>query len=92
MNFDTPLPIDDALPALTSEWRGKSAKVALSPLFDDFVTRHYQQVIDYAFENKLIRRKFPVTDLLEPRFDDEVIRELGLTAAWTPFSAHAATP
>jgi sulfonate transport system substrate-binding protein len=75
------------LPLFTAEWRKKSVKAAVSPLFDGFVTRHYQQVIDYAFDNKLIRQKFPVEDLLDRRFDDKALQELNLTDIWTPDAA-----
>jgi sulfonate transport system substrate-binding protein len=66
------------------EWRQKSIRDALSPLFDDFVSRHYEQVIDYAYDNKLIRQKFAITDFFEPSFDQAALRDLGLTNTWTP--------
>jgi sulfonate transport system substrate-binding protein len=72
---------------LFNEWKQKSVKVALSPLLDDFISRHYAQVIDYAFDNKLIRRKFPVEELFDSSFDEAALRDLGLTNLWQPAPA-----
>jgi sulfonate transport system substrate-binding protein len=69
---------------INTEWQQKNIRDALSPLFDDFVTRHYEQVIDYGYANKLIRQKFTVADFLEPSFDQAALRDLGLTETWTP--------
>ncbi|MDE1150255.1 MAG: ABC transporter substrate-binding protein [Azospirillaceae bacterium] len=61
---------------IAKEWAHKDAAMVLSPRFDSFVSQHYQQAIDYAFDNKLIRRKFQATDLFEPRFAEAALKEL----------------
>jgi sulfonate transport system substrate-binding protein len=71
---------------VAAEWQKKSIRAALSPLFDDFVSRHYQQVVDYAYDNKLIRQKFTIADLLEPSYDQAALKDLGLTETWQPLS------
>lgn len=68
-------------------WQGREVAPVLSPLFDPFVAAHYQEVVDFAAKNKLIRRKFDVAAFLEPRFATQALKELNLTDYWTPVDA-----
>lgn len=68
-------------------WAGREVAPALSPLFDPFVPAHYQEVVDFAARNKLIRRKFEVNAFLEPRFAAQALKELNLSDYWTPVDA-----
>ncbi|MET0269879.1 MAG: ABC transporter substrate-binding protein [Sphingomonas sp.] len=53
-----------------------------SPLFDAPVDDHYRSVADYTFANRLVRRKVDAKDLLDRRFVDAAIRDLGLDGYW----------
>ncbi len=65
-------------------WNGKDVKAALSPLFDPFVSGHYEDVIAFAIKNKLIRKSFTATDLLEPKFAEAALAKLALKDFWAP--------
>ncbi|MRW90691.1 nitrate ABC transporter substrate-binding protein [Duganella sp. FT80W] len=58
-------------------------KDRFSPLYDGLVYRHYREVLAFARQQKLVRRELTVNELLEPRFVDAGLRELGLTNFWT---------
>lgn len=61
-----------------------SWKLRWSPLFDDFVTDHYRNVIRYSREVKLIRRELDAERLFDPRFVTAALKELGLEEYWEP--------
>ncbi len=75
------------LPLELKAWQGREVAPALSPLFDPFEFAHYQEVVDFAAKNKLIRRKFDVTAFLEPRFATQALKDLHLTDYWIPVDA-----
>jgi len=58
-------------------------KDRFSPLYDALVYRHYREVLAFAQQQKLVRKALTAEELLEPRFVDAGLRELGLTAYWT---------
>jgi sulfonate transport system substrate-binding protein len=62
-------------------------KAAFSPLFDPFVAAHYADVTAFALQNKLIRKTFPVEDLLEPKFVNEALNKLQWADFWIPVDA-----
>ncbi|WP_243395836.1 ABC transporter substrate-binding protein [Sphingomonas oleivorans] len=60
-------------------WRDR-----FSPLFDDFMVRHYQSVADYTFAQGLVRRKVDVDALLDRRFATQALKNLGFDDYWQP--------
>lgn len=72
---------------VVENWKGRDLKSGLSPLFDPYVPAHYQDVIAYALQNKLIRRSFAVDELLEPKFAVAALSDLKLADFWTPVDA-----
>jgi sulfonate transport system substrate-binding protein len=55
-----------------------------TPLYDDVVYNHYHRVVNFAKEKKLIRKDLKVEELLEPRFVNASLRNLGLNGYWAP--------
>ena len=75
------------VPLQFKAWAGREVAPALSPIFDPFEYAHYQEVVDFAAKNKLIRHKFDVNAFLEPRFATQALKDLNLTDYWTPVDA-----
>lgn len=63
-----------------------------SPLFDAAVFDHYRHVTDYAVAKKLIRKPLAPDALLEPRFVNAALAQLGLTDYWRPRPVQGAKP
>jgi len=61
-----------------------------SPLYDDYMVDHYREAIAFTHSQNLIRKDFPVEDLLDRRFLQEALRELRLTDFWAPRKAEPA--
>lgn len=61
-----------------------SWKLRWSPLFDDFVTDHYRNVVRYSREVNLIRRAVEVERLFDARFVAAALKELRLEDYWEP--------
>jgi sulfonate transport system substrate-binding protein len=53
-----------------------------SPQFAGYVEEHYRNAVDYAVENRLIRRRVDYGDLVDTRFVPAALRELGLEEYW----------
>lgn len=62
-----------------------SLKVLSSPLLDEYVASQYNTNISEAKRFGLIRKTFRFEDWVEPRFLDEVLRELNLQEYWVPY-------
>lgn len=62
-----------------------------SPLFDDLVTHHYRQAVEFAINTKLVTKPLKVDDLLEPRFIRPALQELRLEAYWSPVPSPLST-
>ncbi|HSB95957.1 MAG TPA: ABC transporter substrate-binding protein [Spongiibacteraceae bacterium] len=60
-----------------------------SPLYDAYMVDHYREAIAFTRAQNLIRKDFPVEDLLDRRFLQEALRELQLTDYWTPRTAES---
>ena len=58
-------------------------KDRFSPMYDGLVYRHYREVLAFARQQKLVRKHLTAEELLEPRFVDAGLKELGLTNYWT---------
>lgn len=54
-----------------------------TPLYDDVVYRHYRRVVAFARNQKLIRQALPAEELLEPRFVNAALKNLGLAQYWS---------
>ncbi|WP_088710466.1 ABC transporter substrate-binding protein [Noviherbaspirillum denitrificans] len=54
-----------------------------TPVYDDVVYGHYRRVVAFAHEQKLIRKPLVVEDLLEPRFVNAGLKNLGLGNYWS---------
>jgi sulfonate transport system substrate-binding protein len=59
-------------------------KDRFTPLYDDVVYRHYRRVVSFAKEQKLIRKELTAEELLEPRFVQAGLKNLGLSNYWSP--------
>ncbi|NGZ87343.1 ABC transporter substrate-binding protein [Duganella aceris] len=58
-------------------------KDRFSPLYDGLVYWHYREVLAFARQQKLVRKQLTAEELLEPRFVDAGLKELGLSNYWT---------
>ncbi|QAU33961.1 ABC transporter substrate-binding protein [Janthinobacterium sp. 17J80-10] len=63
-----------------------------SPLYDDVVYSHYRRVVAFAKEQNLIRKNLNADELLEPKFVNAAIKNLGLTTFWSAHKPVAAAP
>lgn len=65
-----------------------------SPLFDELAWAQYRHDIALARQKKLINRDLKAEELLQPRFANAALSELGLTNYWQPWklSRVAAAP
>lgn len=54
-----------------------------SPLFDDYMRRHYTEAVAFTAAQKLIPAPFALEDFFEPRFVDVALRDLGLASYWS---------
>ena len=55
-----------------------------SPLFDEFLKRHYREAADYTFREKLVRRKIDADALFAPQFVARALKTLNLEDRWQP--------
>lgn len=58
-----------------------------SPLFDELVTQHYRQAVEFAVNTKLVTKPLKVEELLQPKFVGPAIQELHLDAYWSPVAS-----
>lgn len=63
----------------------RSLKVLSSPLLDEYLVSQYNTNIQEAKRYGLIRRVFSFEEWAEPRFLNEVLKELNLENYWVPF-------
>lgn len=54
-----------------------------SPLTDATVYAHYREAVRFAVDKKLIRRSLDVEGLIDPRFVDTALTQLGLREYWS---------
>jgi len=64
---------------------GTSLKVLSSPLIDEYITTQYNSNIQEAKRFGLIRKTFSFEEWAEPRFLNEVLKELNLEGYWVPY-------
>jgi sulfonate transport system substrate-binding protein len=62
-----------------------SLKVLSSPLLDEYLVTQYDANIQEAKRYGLIRKTFSFEEWAEPRFLNEVLRELQLDGYWVPY-------
>jgi sulfonate transport system substrate-binding protein len=62
-----------------------SLKVLSSPLLDEYLVSQYNTNIQEAKRYGLIRKTFSFEEWAEPRFLNEVLRELNLEQYWVPY-------
>lgn len=58
-------------------------KDRFTPLFDAAVYSHYRQVVVFAKGQQLIRKQLTAEEILEPRFVNASLKNLGLTGYWS---------
>jgi sulfonate transport system substrate-binding protein len=58
-----------------------------SPLLDAFFYDRYRDAVKTSLELKLIRKGFDVDAWLEPKYQRDAVKRLGLEGTWTPFDA-----
>ncbi len=61
-----------------------------SPLYDQPLRTHYHSVADYTFERGLVRSRVDIDQLLDTRFVDAGLKQLGYEGYWTPGAAETA--
>ena len=59
-------------------WRDR-----FSPLFGDHVVDHYRSVADYTYAQGLVRTKVDVDALIDRRFSERALKNLGLEGWWS---------
>lgn len=59
-----------------------------TPLYDSVVWKQYRQSADFAFNRKIIGRRVPVEELLQPRFAKAALAELKLESYWQPWQGN----
>ncbi|TBU93997.1 PhnD/SsuA/transferrin family substrate-binding protein [Phytopseudomonas dryadis] len=74
---------------LRRESDGEPWTAQFSPLIDASVRQHYRDVVAYSLQAKLIRSGFDVDRLIDERFVDQGVRELGLQDEWQAVDAPA---
>lgn len=62
--------------------QGQSLKVLSSPLLDPYLITQYEEQVQLAKKYGLIRNTFSVREWIEPRFLNEVLKELNLASHW----------
>lgn len=55
-----------------------------SPLFDPALVQHYHEAVEFAVNEKLIRKGFDAKSWFDQRFLDAALHELKLENYWTP--------
>jgi sulfonate transport system substrate-binding protein len=68
-------------------WDGDKLKDKLSPLIDDYYVAALQKAIKEARDCKLIRRDVSVDGWIEPKYQKQALKELGLENFWTEYDA-----
>ena len=63
----------------------RSLKVLSSPLLDEYIVQQYNTNIQEAKRFGLIRKTFSFEEWQEPRFLNEVLKELNLENHWVPY-------
>lgn len=67
--------------------KGQSLKLLSSPLLDPYLVSQYKAQVKDALRFGLIKEGFDVDAWFEPRFLNDVLRELSLTSYWQPVDA-----
>lgn len=57
-----------------------------TPLYDSVVWNQYRASADFAFNRKIIGRRIPAEELLQPRFAKAALSELNLENYWRPWT------
>lgn len=73
---------DDAVP-----WRDH-----WSPLFDGLVTGHYRRALAFAADTRLVPKPIPLAEIIDDRFVEAALRELGLQDFWTAWPEQEPPP
>ena len=68
-------------------WEGDKLRDRLSPLIDDYYVAALQKAINEAREYKLIRREVSLDGWIEPKYQRQALKELGLENFWTDYDA-----
>ena len=58
-----------------------------SPLYDTVVYQHYNRVVQFAREQKLISQDLVADDLLEPKYVTAALKRLNQTSYWSAATA-----
>lgn len=59
-------------------------KERYTPLFNDVVYEHYQNLVDFAYDQKMIRRKIELDTWFDKRFVPVALHELDIENHWKP--------
>jgi sulfonate transport system substrate-binding protein len=57
-------------------------KARFDPVIDDHVVRGFGQIVDFAYQQKLIRSKPSLAGWLEPKYEDQALKDLHLEHYW----------
>ena len=77
------------IPAETfrADFDGQPLKYRTTPVIDEFLIAAYRDQAERAKHYRLLRGDVSINDWFEPKYVDQVIRELGLQALWQHFDA-----
>ncbi len=65
------------------DYQNANLKQIFNPLLDQASYKHFQGLIDYCYNRKLIRNKFDVNKWFDKSFSEAALKELGLENYWT---------
>ena len=72
-------------------FEGQAFAETFSPLLDDFFVDRYRSVVDFAQENRLIRRGFDVPSFFDRTHVDRAVADLKFASLWPPRRADGTT-
>lgn len=73
--------------AFAREFADSPLRTRCSPLLDGFFYARYRDAVKTSLELKLIRKDVDVDAWLEPKYQRDAVKRLGLEGTWTPCDA-----
>lgn len=78
--------------SLREEYAGEALHDRMNPRLDDFFRAQYQDGIDFAKREKLIRKDVDLAQWIDPKYQDAAFASLNLAQYWPPRSRDGAAP
>ena len=80
------------LTALQDEYAGEALHDRLNPRLDNFFRAQYQDGIDFAKHEKLIRKDVDLSQWIDTKYQDAALASLNLAQYWPARSKDGAVP